>query len=390
MATSTQTSASGIVEMALAITDPFCRLPPELRPKVLITTCCKSSISRIIQASPVMLQQYLAHKKSILRQVLAAEFDAEMIQDAMAIFLFPNRQSCADKHQRKQLGRAHMRAWSRSQLPDPFKGNDDHLVSQLNKIYDQILFFVEDYITKATASFPPQEYLCVPQIQPGSTEGHLMFKGPKVAPRFSSANLTPPERKRFVKAFLVFGLLCKNNTFAYIPSKPGPRKISNAEYEAVGCVHSYVCSLYGAMLAQCNNAYLPTALAPPTLRTQLFFPVPDALFFDANVYAPNLRLLFRDRGDGILAGFSMLGLDHLTYFLRYDMAKPNDRKALDEKLKDVWKFGSPSISHPWESYLRVLLVTKRKYKNGCESSLYNQLSLKPKEKLRYKLGQERA
>ncbi|KAF4435621.1 hypothetical protein FACUT_7054 [Fusarium acutatum] len=118
--------------------------------------------------------------------------------------------------------------------------------------------------------------------------------------------------------------------------------------------------------------------------------VPDALFFDANVYAPNLHLLSRDRGDDILAGFSMLGLDRLTKFLRHDMAKPNERKALDKKLQDAWKYGSPSIAHAWESYFMLLLATKRKYKNGCESSLYKQLSLKPKEKLRYKLGQERA
>ncbi|CVK98330.1 uncharacterized protein FMAN_12339 [Fusarium mangiferae] len=380
--------------MALVVTDPFIRLPPELRVQVLVSTSCKTSISRIIRASPTMLQQYVAHRKPILRQVLAAEFDAEMIQDAMAILLFPSRRSSGDKHQHKQLCRAHMLAWSRSHLPDPFKGDDDHLVSQLNKLYDRILLLVEDYITKATASFPPQEYLCLPEIQPPPIGGHLIFKGLKVTPRFSSASLTSSERKRFVKAFLVFDLLCKNNTFAYIPSKPGPRKISNAEYEAVGCVHSYVCSLYGAMLAQCNHADLPAALAPPLWRTQLFSHVPDALFFDANVYAPNLRLLSRDRGDDIgddiLAGLSMLGLDRLIDFLRYDMAEPNERKVLDEKLKDVWKFGSPSISHPWESYFAVLLVTKRKYKNGYESSLYKRLSLKPEEKLRYKLGQERA
>ncbi|EMT62552.1 hypothetical protein FOC4_g10006172 [Fusarium odoratissimum] len=242
-----------------------------------------------------MLQQYLAHKNSILRQVLAAEFDSEMIQDAMAILSFPSR--------------------------------------------------------------------------------HLMFKGLKVAPRFNSANLTSSERKSNV---------------THIPSKLRLRKVSNAEYEAVGCVHSYVCSLYGAMLAQCNNAYLPTALAAPSLRTQLFFPIPDALFFDANVYAPNLRLLSRDLGDDIGAGFSTLGLDRLTNFLRYDMAKPDERKALDKKLKDVWKFGAPSISSTWDMHFMLLLVSKQKYKNGCESSLYNQLSLKPKEKLRYKIGQQRA
>ncbi|EXL70494.1 hypothetical protein FOPG_13678 [Fusarium oxysporum f. sp. conglutinans race 2 54008] len=379
--------------MALAVTDPFIKLPPELRIQVLVSTRCKSSISRIIQASPVMLLQYLSHKKSILRQVLAAEFDAEMIQDAMAILSFPSHRGSGDSPRHKHLSeliRAHLRAWSNSQLPDPLKGKDDHMVGQLNKLHGRILLFVEDYITKATASFPPQEYLCLPQIQPPSTEGYLMFKGLKVTPRFSSANLTSSERKRFVKAFLVYDLLCKTSNVTHIPSKLRLRKVSNAEYEAVGCVHSYVCSLYGSMLAQCNDAYLPTALAPPSLQTQLFFPIPDALYFDANVYAPNIRLLSRDLGDDIGAGFSTLGLDRLTNFLRYDMAKPDERKALDKKLKDVWKFGAPSISSTWDMHFMLLLASKEKYKNGCESSLYNQLSLKPKEKLRYKIGQQRA
>ncbi|KAF5601067.1 hypothetical protein FPCIR_2401 [Fusarium pseudocircinatum] len=357
--------------MELVETDPFTKLPPEL-------------------PSPVLLQQYLAHKKSILRQVLAAEFDAEMIQYAMAILLFPNRRTCADKHQRKRLGRAHLRAWSKSQLPDPFEDDDDHLVGQLNKLHDQILLLVEDYVTKATAPFPPQEYLCLPKIQPLSTEGHLVFKGLKITPRFRSTNLTSSERKRFVKAFLVFDLLCKDSTFFYTPSNLRLRKISNAEFEAVGCVHSYVCSLYGAMLAQCNHADLPFAFATPTSLIRTYFPVPDALFFDASVYAPNLHLLSRDFGEDIGAGFSTLGLDRLIRFLRYDMAKPDERKALDKKLKEIWKYGNPSIAHPWEAYFHNLFATKQKYINGYESSLYNQLSLKPKEKLRYKLGQERA
>ncbi|KAF5569949.1 hypothetical protein FPHYL_1633 [Fusarium phyllophilum] len=270
------------------------------------------------------------------------------------------------------------------------RNDDDHLVGQLDKLHDQILFLVEDYVTKATASFPSQEYLCLPEIRPPSTEGHLVFKDLKVTPRFSSANLTSSERKRFVKAFLVFELLCKSSTFSYIPSNLRLRKISNAEFEAVGCVNSYVCSLYGAMLAQCNHADLPAAFATPTSLTRIYFPVPDALFFDANVYAPNLHLLSRDFGKDIGAGFSTLGLDRLIKFLRYDMAKPDERKALDKKLKDVWKYGNPSIAHPWEAYFHNLLATKQKYKNGHESSLFNQLSLEPKEKLRYKLGQERA
>ncbi|KAF4956072.1 hypothetical protein FGADI_4097 [Fusarium gaditjirri] len=392
-----QTTTKDQKEMALDATDPFTRLPPELRVQVLVSTGCKLSISRIIQASPVMLQQYLAHKNSILRQLrqvlaaeVAADFDAEMIQDAMAVLSFPSRRSSGDKVQRRQLIRAHLRAWSNSQLPDPLKGNDDELVSQLHKLRDRILLLVEDYITKATASFPPQEYLCLPQIQPSSTKGHLMFKGLKVTRRFSSANLTASERKRFVKAFLVYDLLCKTSNVTHIPSNRRLRKVSDAECEAIGCVHSYVCSLYGAMLAQCNSASIPACLVEPSHTAQLFNPVPDAVFFDANIYAPNLQLYSYIFGDDIGAGLSVLGLNCLTNFLRYDMANPDERKALDKKLKDAWNRISTPFVSPWDNCFMLFDTSKRKYKNVWESSLYYQISLKPKEELRYKLCQERA
>ncbi|EXK34827.1 hypothetical protein FOMG_10175 [Fusarium oxysporum f. sp. melonis 26406] len=366
--------------MALAITDPFNRLPPELRLRVLISSHYKLSTSRIIEASPIMLQQYLAHKKYIVRQVLAAELDAQMIQDAMAITLF----------RRSQPTRAHFRAWSKSDLPNPLKEIDDHLVGELDKLYRQILLLVEDYITKATASLAPQAYLCLPQVRQPSIEGHIMFKGAKVAPRFDSDKLTFSERKRFFKAFLTYELLRKAGYSIRIPRKLRKRKVSNAEYEAVGCVHSYVCSLYGAMLAQCNDADLSTASAAPPLRTDTFSPIPDAVYFAANPCTPNIRLFTDSYGHDIGASFSTLGLDRLTDFLRYDMAKPEERKTLYKQLKHVWEFEEPSDSDAWDKSSRPLLKSKPKYKNGDESSMYKQLSLHPGEKLRYRVGQQRA
>ncbi|RKL07107.1 hypothetical protein BFJ71_g2424 [Fusarium oxysporum] len=260
-----------------------------------------------------MLQQYLAHKKYIVRQVLAAELDAQMIQDAMAITLF----------RRSQPTRAHFRAWSKSNLPNPLKEIDDHL-------------------------------------------------------------------EKGFKAFPTYELLRKAGYSIRIPRKLRKRKVSNAEYEAVGCVHSYVCSLYGAMLAQCNDADLSTASAAPPLGTDTFSPIPDAVYFAANPCTPNIRLFTDSHGHDIGASFSTLGLDRLTDFLRYDMAKPEERKALYKQLKHVWEFEEPSGSDAWDKSSRPLLKSKPKYKNGDESSMYKQLSLHPGEKLRYRVGQQRA
>ncbi|KAM0548191.1 hypothetical protein ACHAPJ_009989 [Fusarium lateritium] len=338
-----------------------------------------------------MLQKYLAHKKYIIRQVLAAEFDEEMIQDAMAIILLPSPRGSGRKPLRKrhsQPMREHLRAWSKSQLPNPLKDDNDLLLSQLNKLHSQLLFLIEDYITKATASFPPREYLCLPQIQQPSTEGHLMFKGVKVTPRFNSANLTFLERKRFVKAFLVYELLCKTSNVIHGPSNLPWRKVSNAEYEAVGCVHNYVCSLYGAIFAQCSDAWLPGTSTGASLETGLLFP--DTFYFDANAFSSNLGLFRHTLRYDIAASFSTLGLRHLTNFLRYDMAKPDEREALKIQAQDVWGFKSPFYSYQWGKNFMLLLTSEREYENGSESSMYKQLHLNPDEKLRYKIGQQRA
>uniref|UniRef100_A0A0D2YBU8 Uncharacterized protein n=1 Tax=Fusarium oxysporum (strain Fo5176) TaxID=660025 RepID=A0A0D2YBU8_FUSOF len=299
--------------MALAITDPFNRLPPELRLRVLISSHYKLSTSRIIEASPIMLQQYLAHKKYIVRQVLAAELDAQMIQDAMGL-------PCFEGH---------------------------------------------------------------------SLRVHTFELGPSpTCPILSKKLMTT--WKRFFKAFLTYELLRKAGYSIRIPRKLRKRKVSNAEYEAVGCVHSYVCSLYGAMLAQCNDADLSTASAAPPLRTDTFSPIPDAVYFAANPCTPNIRLFTDSYGHDIGASFSTLGLDRLTDFLRYDMAKPEERKTLYKQLKHVWEFEEPSDSDAWDKSSRPLLKSKPKYKNGDESSMYKQLSLHPGEKLRYRVGQQRA
>ncbi|KAF5962424.1 hypothetical protein FBULB1_14187 [Fusarium bulbicola] len=138
---------------------------------------------------------------------------------------------------------------------------------------------------------------------------------------------------------------------------------------------SYVCSLYGAMLAQCNDD-LSTAPAAPSLRTDTFSPIPDA-FTDYHGH---------DSG----ASFSALGLDRLIDFLRYDMAMPEERYALYKHLKHAWEFEKPSGSESWDESFWSLLKTKPRYKNGDESPMFRQLSLRPGEKLRYRVGQQRA
>ncbi|CAJ0538853.1 Ff.00g067600.m01.CDS01 [Fusarium sp. VM40] len=377
--------------MAVAVTDPFAKLPSELRRQVLLLTDCKSSILRMIQASPIMLREYLAQKKHIIRQVMASEFDEQMIQDAMAIILLPIPRSThwnkLSKRQSRSI-REHILAWSESQLPDPIKeGNDDRL-GQLNKLHSQLLVLVEDYITKATASFPPREYLCLPHVQQPLTEGHVMFRGVKVTPRFSSANLTSLERKRFIKAFLLYELFCK---ISNAPHASGlvrqHREVSYFEYEALGCVHNYIRSLYGAMFAQCNDGWLPSTSTEASLGSGLLFP--DTYYFDAKSYSPNFDVCSlgivprHDLGDC----FSTTGLDYLTIFLGYGLAIQDEREALMAQFEYVWGFERPFRSYKWDISFALLLTTKPTYE---ESSMYKQLFLNRDNTLRHQIFQQRA
>ncbi|KAK5629069.1 hypothetical protein RRF57_004784 [Xylaria bambusicola] len=73
--------------------DPFDKLPAEPCLEILIATCSKRTIKQLMQASPVMLRQFVAHKEYINRKLVVteADLDDDMVQDAIAIILFPPR-----------------------------------------------------------------------------------------------------------------------------------------------------------------------------------------------------------------------------------------------------------------------------------------------------------
>lgn len=91
-----------------------------------------------------MLRQDVSHKQSIIRQVLAAELDQDMVQDAMAIILLPSPRRPTNmllSRRRIKPTRDHIRAWSKSELPDPLREKNPKLLNQLDRLYTQLLFF---------------------------------------------------------------------------------------------------------------------------------------------------------------------------------------------------------------------------------------------------------
>lgn len=125
-----------------------------------------------------------------------------------------------------------------------------------------LLLFIDNYLTKATATDPSHEYL---GLSPFSLHSqYLIYRGYPLSPRFSAANLTGPERQRLFSEFLRYELLCKiccsdkigDNSWYYKLSslwKYKGRTFQQVEAEAIACVQSYVQSLHRAISVQCGS-----------------------------------------------------------------------------------------------------------------------------------------
>ncbi|ENH75501.1 hypothetical protein FOC1_g10005474, partial [Fusarium oxysporum f. sp. cubense race 1] len=291
-------------------------------------------ISNLIQASPIMLEQYLGCKSTITRQLLKRDFDDKMIQDAMGIVLFP---SLRESRRSTRLIHAHLHSWKLRELPNPLVTRDIFLMDQLDKLHSLLMVFVEDYITKAAATFPPREYICLPQ--PSHNQSFLIFKGQKVTKRFDSIQIAEVERKRFLRAFLRVELLSLvqraiNSSYSKTSSiKKIIKKLRRRDAEALRCAWAYVSTLYGAIFAYCADAWLPAADEPA--GTGLLFP--DSLFIDPQAYGKDIGIELPWRSD--IDCMARYGLSLIFAMIRFAIARPQDKKALETFVKKLCIFG---------------------------------------------------
>ncbi|QKD60423.2 uncharacterized protein FOBCDRAFT_253361 [Fusarium oxysporum Fo47] len=295
---------------------------------------CEATISNLIQASPKMLEQYLECESTITRHLLKRDFDDKMIQDAMGIVLFP---SPRESRRSTRLVHAHLHSWKLRELPNPLVTRDIFLMDQLDKLHSLLMVFVEDYITKATATFPPREYICLPQ--PSHNQSFLIFKGQKVTKRFDSIQIAEVERKRFLRAFLRVELLSLvrraiNSSYSKTSSiKKIIKKLTRRDAEALRCAWAYVSTLYGAIFAHCADAWLPAADEPA--GTGLLFP--DSLFIDPQAYGKDIGIELPWRSD--IDCMARYGLSLIFAMIRFAITRPQDKKALETFVKKLCRFG---------------------------------------------------
>ncbi|KAI0535277.1 hypothetical protein GGR58DRAFT_529675 [Xylaria digitata] len=129
----------------------------------------------------------------------------------MAIILFPTRHTAGVFSGSLYH---HCRSWEAQTLPNPLRRPDDECndtpsddLVWLYRLHSRLLLFIEDYLTKATATDPSREYFGLSPLPLHSQ--YLTYMGHPLSPRFSAANLTNPERQRLFRAFLRYELLCK-------------------------------------------------------------------------------------------------------------------------------------------------------------------------------------
>ncbi|KAF5227973.1 hypothetical protein FAUST_11405 [Fusarium austroamericanum] len=295
--------------MVLSQSDSFTTLPAELRLHIIMSTNCTKTISQLIRASPSMLAQYLEHKRYIQRHIV--DYDEDMKQNAMAIILIPLFYETGEEEPDENTltsVRTVLQEWSAGQLPDAFMVKTEHEASQL---------------TNCTAEF-----------------------------YFWQRTILPKPPLHFLRGILV-------------------RRISKAELEGVYCVRDYYCSVYGAIFAQCSDAQLPSDPDEIPLETELGFP--DNLHFDPNTYAHKLDLHnnWWDQFPDFALWFSRSGLNRLTNFLSYDMAKEDEIESLKVQVQEAWfdSIENPKLDRN-TPFTSISQEAELDNKGGRDSKLY--------------------
>ncbi|CZR44307.1 uncharacterized protein FPRO_14068 [Fusarium proliferatum ET1] len=270
--------------------DCFSKLPPELRIRIFSKFSSTATIFRLMQASPAMFSQYKVSKTTIRRHyvanLLTGDRHEDLLQDALGLLYLGPSDNRPDNHVMKYI----IRQWNSKALPNPFEEKDQDTIAKLYKLFSSISMFVEDYISKATSSNPPQAYLCLPQIT--NPNRGLYYKEHSFSPRHITLDdLMSSERHFLLWAFIKYEMFSKvqgpkavslmeDNEYMAI-SKRAIDELTDCEDEAIKCVLEYVDAVYGALYTvstRCSTRHASSALPDkPASPIRLFYP--DNLYF---------------------------------------------------------------------------------------------------------------
>ncbi|KPM43392.1 hypothetical protein AK830_g3224 [Neonectria ditissima] len=251
--------------------DPFRYLAPELRTMILCELPSRSDIIRASHASPVLLQQRGASRLAILKGFLSTELPGHLMQDAVAIVTFPDPTGVS-MSQQTLLADAHLKQWARKELPDPMERPHLALLLRVDSLVLRLKLFMADYVAKATSTYLPRAYASLPDWAHASFSRELAFPDDS-RDGFGLDALTELERYRLMRAFLRYELMCKAypmrpstvpawrgtkdwdwsrlSAYESDPAEfPGGGMEEPSDPEMFQCVHEYLRTLYGALMAR--------------------------------------------------------------------------------------------------------------------------------------------
>ncbi|EWY83901.1 hypothetical protein FOYG_13686 [Fusarium oxysporum NRRL 32931] len=281
--------------------DCFSKLPPELRIRIFSQFSSTTTIFRLIQASPIMFSQYRASKTTIRRHyvvnLLNGDRYEQLLQDALGLLYLELADNRPDNHVMRYI----IRQWASKALPNPFEKKDQATIDDLYKLFSHMSMFVEDFISKATSSNPPQAYLCLPQIEIPSRG--LYYNQHSFCPEHVTLDeLTSSECQLLAWAFIRYDMLCKidghktallldDGEYSAITKKV-LYELANYEQEAVCCVFEYIKAVHGALYTVSTRC--STRHASSALRDNFADPVrllyPDNLYFNPIVARKDMKL----------------------------------------------------------------------------------------------------
>ncbi|KAI8663340.1 hypothetical protein NCS57_00934600 [Fusarium keratoplasticum] len=289
-----------------------------------------------------MLAQWISSRKTIVRAVLlnlvGGDIYGDLLHDAVAIIHMPPMDSFPTDSILHHVGQ-----WLTKGFSDPFEQDDGETLDMLYRLFSRLAVFIEDYMTKATAPFPPRAYLCLPRMK--SMDRELYFRDQAIDARHVELDdLTCSERNRFLRAFVRYELLCKLYTprlwKIVEPSEYGDQvkqlhsNLHIWEYEMLHCVREYARSVYAAMFANFTPAWLPSDQTASDSESSsgngLLYP--DNFWTNPNEYFCSLEL---SRSCYHSASFLYLrGFDLLTHALLYSESNQGSYRELRK-----WFFG---------------------------------------------------
>lgn len=173
-----------------------------------------------------MFSQYRASKTTIRRHyvvnLLNEDRYEQLLQDALGLLYLELADNRPDNHVMRYI----IRQWASKALPNPFEKKDQATIDDLYKLFSHMSMFVEDFISKATSSNPPQAYLCLLQIEIPSRG--LYHNQHSFCPEHVTLDeLTSSECQLLAWAFIRYDMLCK------IDGHKAALLLDDGEYSAI-------------------------------------------------------------------------------------------------------------------------------------------------------------